>query len=51
LYASNAFSSTPIGGYSTSAGTYGSIYVPTSLLTSYKNATNWTYFSSRFVGI
>ena len=48
---SNAFSSTPIGGYSTSAGTYGSIYVPTSLLTSYKNATNWTYFSSRFVGI
>ena len=51
LSASNAFSSTPIGGYSTSAGTYGSIYVPTSLLTSYKAATNWTYFSSRFVGI
>ena len=48
---SNAFSYTPIGGYSTSAGTYGSIYVPTSLLTSYKAATNWTYFSSRFVGI
>jgi hypothetical protein len=48
---SNAFSSTPIGGYSTSAGTYGSIYVPTSLLASYKKATNWTYFSSRFVGI
>ena len=48
---SNAFSSTPIGGYSTSAGTYGSIYVPASLLASYKAATNWTYFSSRFVGI
>lgn len=48
---SNAFSSTPIGGYSTSAGTYGKIYVPTSLLTSYKRATNWTYFSSRFIGI
>ena len=48
---SNAFSSTPIGGYSTSAGTYGSIYVPVSLLTSYKKATNWIYFSSRFVGI
>ena len=46
---SNAFSSTPIGGYSTSAGTYGSIYVPASLLTSYQTATNWTYFSSRFV--
>ena len=51
LSASNAFSSTPIGGYSASARTYGSIYVPTSLLTSYKTATNWTYFSSRFVGI
>lgn len=48
---SNAFSSTPIGGYSTSAGTYGSIYVPASLLTSYQTATNWAYFSSRFVGI
>jgi hypothetical protein len=48
---SNAFASTPIGGYSTSAGTYGSIYVPTELLTAYKTATNWTYFSSRFVGI
>jgi hypothetical protein len=48
---SNAFGSTPIGGYSTSAGTYGSIYVPASLLASYKAATNWTYFSSRFVGI
>lgn len=51
LSASNAFSSTPIGGYSTSAGTYGRIYVPASLLASYKAATNWTYFSSRFVGI
>ena len=45
---SNAFSSTPIGGYSASAGAYGSIYVPASLLTSYQTATNWTYFSSRF---
>ena len=49
LSKSNAFASTPIGGYSTPAGTYGSIYVPASLLTSYQNATNWTYFSSRFV--
>lgn len=47
---SNAFNSTPIGGYSISAGTYGSIYVPVSLLTSYQTATNWAYFSSRFVG-
>jgi uncharacterized repeat protein (TIGR02543 family) len=48
---SNAFGYTPIGGYSTSAETYGSIYVPASLLTSYQTATNWTYFSSRFIGI
>jgi hypothetical protein len=51
LYSSNAFASTPIGGYSTYTSTYGSIYVPASLLTSYQTATNWTYFSSRFVGI
>ncbi len=48
---SNAFASTPIGGYSASAKTYGSIYVPTSMLASYQAATNWTYFSSRMVGI
>lgn len=51
LSKSDAFYSTPIYGYSTSAGTYGSIYVPASLLASYKAATNWAYFSSRFVGI
>jgi hypothetical protein len=32
-------------------GYFGSIYVPTSLLASYKTANNWTYFSSRFVGV
>ena len=48
---SKVFYSTPIGGYSISAGTYGSIYVPASLLTSYQTATNWVYFSSRMVGI
>jgi hypothetical protein len=47
---SDAFRSTPIAGYTDSAGKYGSIYVPASLLASYKTATNWTYFSSRFVG-
>lgn len=51
LAASNAFTSTPIGGYSTSAGTYGSIYVPASLLSSYKTATNWSYFSRRIKGL
>ena len=49
---SNAFTSTPIGGYTTSAGgTYGSIFVPASLFNSYKTATNWAYFSSRFVSV
>lgn len=51
LVNSAAFSSTPIGGYSTTAGTYGKIYVPTSLLASYKTAYAWSYLSSRFVGI
>jgi len=51
LVNSNAFNSTPIGGYSASAGQYGSIYVPASMLESYKTRTNWTYFSSRFVGV
>ena len=49
LYTSYVFSSTPIGGYSVSAGTYGSIYVPASLLTSYQSAAWWKYLSSRFV--
>lgn len=48
---SSCFVSTPIGGYSTSAGRYGSIYVPASLLSSYKTATHWSRLSSRFVGV
>lgn len=32
-------------------GIYGSIYVPASLLASYKTATNWITYSSRFVGV
>ena len=48
---SNAFSSTPIGGYSASAGQYGSIYVPLSLLSAYRGRPAWSYFSSRFVGV
>ena len=31
--------------------TTGSIYVPASLLASYQAATNWAYFSTRFVGV
>ena len=49
LMNSNAFNSTPIAGYSVSAGQYGSIYVPASLYSQYISATNWTYFSSRIV--
>lgn len=48
---SSCFVSTPIAGYSTSAGRYGSIYVPASLLSSYKAASHWSRFSSRFVGV
>ena len=52
LQLSGAFSSTPIAGYTTSTGgVYGSIFVPSSLYSSYKTATNWTYFSSRFVSV
>ncbi len=45
---SNAFDYTPIGGYSATAGQYGSIYVPESMLANYKTLNNWSYFSDRF---
>lgn len=45
----NAFSSTPIGGYSTTAGKYGSVYVPSSLLSAFKSAANWSVISARIV--
>lgn len=52
LAASSAFFSTPVAGYTTSTGgVYGSIYVPASLYSDYKTATNWTVYSSRFVAI
>lgn len=52
LAASNAFNSTPFMGYvSSTSGVWGSIYVPASLLDSYKIATNWAYYSNRFVGV
>ena len=45
----NIFSGTPI---STSySGSYGSIYVPTSLYSSYVNDTYWSYYSARFVSV
>ena len=47
---SNVFASTPMVN-STYTGTFGSIYVPASLLTAYMSSTNWAYFSDRFVGL
>lgn len=47
----NAFNSTPISDYSASAGRYGSIYVPASMLTTYQTAYLWSWFSNRFVGL
>ena len=47
----SCFTSTPIGGYSTSAGQYGSVYVPSSLLATYKAASYWKTISARIVGI
>lgn len=49
IYTSFIFNSTPIAGYSAVAGRYGSIFVPTSLISEYQSARYWSYFSSRFV--
>ena len=42
LSSTNAFQSTPLYNYSTSAGQWGSIYVPSSLYASFQTATNWS---------
>lgn len=48
----NAFTATPISNYTTSTGgVYGSIFVPSSLYSSYLTATNWSVYSSRFVSV
>lgn len=51
LGGSNAFSSTPYKGYSTYFSGTPYIYVPASLVNSYKTATNWTYFSNYIVAV
>lgn len=51
LSGTSAFYSTPIGGYSASAGQYGSIYVPASLYDSFIIASNWSSVSSRIVSV
>jgi len=49
LGTSYVFTSTPIGGYSTTAGQFGKVYVPTSLYATYIASTNWSLISSRIV--
>ena len=51
LGGTNVFGSTPIGGYSASAGQYGSVYVPASLFSSFKTATYWSSISARIVSV
>ena len=46
----NAFSNTPISN-SSYLGDYGSIYVPASLVESYKSATNWVTYSDRITAL
>jgi hypothetical protein len=46
----NAFAYTPMS-LSTYTGSYGSIYVPTNLVDSYKTATNWVTYSDRITGV
>ena len=49
LGTSYVFTSTPIGGYSTTAGQFGKVYVPSSLYATYIASTNWSLISSRIV--
>ena len=51
LLNSNAFNNTPYAGYSNHFSGTPYIYVPASLVDTYKTATNWTYFSSYFSAV
>lgn len=51
LHNSNAFNSTPFKGYSKYFSGTPYIYVPTSLVASYKAAANWSYFSKYISGV
>ena len=52
LLSNSVFHNSPISNNTTSTGgVYGKIYVPSSLYNSYKTATNWTVYSSRFVSM
>ena len=47
----NAFTSTPMSFASNIVSTYGSIYVPASLVNTYKSATNWSVLADRITAI
>lgn len=52
LGGTSVFYSTPIGGYTASTGgVYGSVYVPSSLVTAYQSASYWSAISARIAGI
>jgi len=51
LQNSNAFSSTPIANSGYLSGAYGSIYVPSYLVSDYQNDSMWSWFADRFVGL
>ena len=51
LSQSTIFNSSPVVASSYLSGVYASIYVPTSLLASYKTHSMWSWFSDRFVGV
>ena len=50
IYNTTALSNTPFVN-SSYTGQYGSVYVPASLVASYKRSTTWSYFSSRITSI
>lgn len=52
LQNSNAFTSTPIGGFTSyTGGVYGSIFVPSSMYNTFSAAANWSLFKSRMVSV
>lgn len=52
LQNSNAFTSTPIAGFTSyTGGVYGSIFVPSSMYNTFSAAANWSFFKSRMVSV
>lgn len=52
LQNSNAFTSTPIAGFTSyTGGVYGSIFVPSSMYNAFSAAANWSLFKSRMVSV